>query len=143
MTEDVTVEHVAKITEAEELWQLLNAAKQRNDSRLVRAVELRMRDIAGARRFAHLSDAQLAAQIKGLARNRVPRTCSPIARLTARVWKVRPTLPPSTDRSGPTSGSVSKRPWALCSTSGAAAGATQQVGLSESMPLGRKMSDSA
>lgn len=72
MAEGITIEEVAQITDTEALWQLLKVAKKHNDRQLLRAVEQRMRELGDQSRFAHLSDTQLAAQIKGLAGNRAP-----------------------------------------------------------------------
>lgn len=72
MGDEITAEQVAALEDTRLLWDALRDAKQRNAHRLVRAIERRMRELAGQRRFTHLSDDELAAQIRGLAGNRAP-----------------------------------------------------------------------
>ena len=55
------------------LWRQLQAARQAGDHRRVRAIESRMRDLQAERRFAHLSDEELDARIRGLTGEREPR----------------------------------------------------------------------
>lgn len=72
MGNEITAEQVADLEDTGLLWDALKDAKQSSDHRLVRAIELRMRELAGQRRFAHLTVDELAAQIRGLAGNRAP-----------------------------------------------------------------------
>jgi hypothetical protein len=68
------VEHhqVADTDDTSALWRALLQAKADGDHRLVRAIEGRMRELSGERRFAHLSDEELRRQIAGLTRQREP-----------------------------------------------------------------------
>lgn len=55
------------------LWRQLLAAKRAGDAQRVRAIENRMRQLQGERRFRHLSDAQLDERIRSLTGERAPR----------------------------------------------------------------------
>lgn len=72
MTDDLTTEQVASLEDIDVLWRSLAEAKQRHDAVLVRAIENRMRQLSQERRFAHLTDEQLTAQIRGASGNREP-----------------------------------------------------------------------
>lgn len=72
MDEGLTVEGVAAIDDADVLWRALREAKQQDDPTLVRAIENRMRRLGEERRFSHLTDEQLRAQISALTGSREP-----------------------------------------------------------------------
>lgn len=72
MSADMTVEDVAAVQDAAVLWGALKDAKEAGDLRLVRAIENRMRELGEQRRFSHLTDEQLASQIRALSGNRAP-----------------------------------------------------------------------
>lgn len=55
------------------LWQQLMSAREAGDVQRVRAIENRMRDLQGERRFAHLSDEELEERIRTLSGEREPR----------------------------------------------------------------------
>lgn len=55
------------------LWRQLQAAKRSGDDRRVRAIEARMRQLQTERRFAHLTDDELAERIRGLTGEREPK----------------------------------------------------------------------
>lgn len=72
MRVDVTLDNVAGIGDTDRLWKALLAAKAADDHRLVRAIENRMRELSGERRFAHLSDEELEERIAALSGQRAP-----------------------------------------------------------------------
>lgn len=55
------------------LWRELLEAKAAGDAERVRAIENRMRQLQGERRFDHLTDAELDQRIRALTREREPR----------------------------------------------------------------------
>ena len=60
-------EYVAGLRTVDEVWDVLVRARDQGDDALRRAAEGRMRELAGPARFAHLSDDELDARIRGLA----------------------------------------------------------------------------
>lgn len=73
MGENLTVDDVVAVDDVDVLWRALQAAKQQDDSQLTRAIENRMRQLGEQRRFAHLTDEQLRAQIAAMSGNREPK----------------------------------------------------------------------
>ena len=73
MHDELSLEEVATATDVDQLWRGLLAAKAGDDPQLVRAIERRMRELRVERRFAHLTDDQLRAQIAGMFGNREPQ----------------------------------------------------------------------
>lgn len=73
MVERLTIDDVAGIDDTDVLWRALHRAKEQDDHALVRAIENRMRELGQERRYAHLTDAQLRARIRGLGGNREPK----------------------------------------------------------------------
>lgn len=67
---DVTMQNVRQVADTDALWKALLAAKAAHDLDLARAIENRMRELSQERRFAHLSDEELARQIAGLSGER-------------------------------------------------------------------------
>ena len=63
----------AEEVDVDVLWRQLLAAKEAGDAERVRAIENRMRQLQGERRFAHLSDAELDQRIRSLTGERAPR----------------------------------------------------------------------
>lgn len=72
VSEHPTPEQVATSEDVTGLWRELLEAKRRQDDDLVRTIENRMAELGRQRRFAHLSDEDLRAQIRGLSGNREP-----------------------------------------------------------------------
>lgn len=52
--------------DVDEVWDVLVRARANADDDLRRAAERRMRELATTRRFAHLTDDELAARIRGI-----------------------------------------------------------------------------
>lgn len=77
MSERLTVEEVVTIEDTDVLWRALLAAKAQTDAPLVRAIEGRMPELSHERRFAHLSDEELRAQIQGLTGSGEPENLLP------------------------------------------------------------------
>lgn len=73
MGDEIAIHEVSSIHDTDRLWTALVRAKHADDHAFVRAIENRMRDIGQHRRFEHLSDAELAARIRGLNGNRAPQ----------------------------------------------------------------------
>lgn len=73
MGEDLTVGEVVAVDDVDVLWRALQEAKQQDDSLLTRAIENRMRQLGEQRRFTHLTDEQLRAQIAAMSGNREPK----------------------------------------------------------------------
>lgn len=77
---DWTVDEVRSSDDVDALWKALLAAKAEGDHALTSAIEGRMRELSPSRRFAHLSDEELDAQIAALRGQRepdVPQAYSP------------------------------------------------------------------
>lgn len=66
------IDQISQETDTDRLWEQLKAAKAADDLDRVRALENRMRELSGERRFAHLSDEELARRLSSLEGNREP-----------------------------------------------------------------------
>ncbi len=77
------VSEITTSTDTDALWKALTAAKADNDHERVRAIENRMRVLMEERRFAHLTDEELASQIAGLDAGRRAGTKDMIAHAPA------------------------------------------------------------